>query len=145
MSDHAPVLGFDFGQRRIGVAVGNRLTATARPLGFLAGGDHPDWAAIADLIREWQPGRLIVGRPARLNGERSELTDAAERFARRLHARFALPVDRADERLSSREAEARLRAARQQGRRRSVAKGESDAVAAQIILETWLERSPACA
>lgn len=144
MKGAAPLLAFDFGLRRIGVAVGHPLTGGARPLAVVAGGERPDWDAIAALIASWQPGTLVVGHPTRLDGGHSALTEAAERFARRLHGRFGLRVHLADERLSSREAETRLRGARAAGRRRRVRTGETDAVAAQVILEAWMEET-ACA
>lgn len=144
MSAAAPVLGFDFGYKRVGVAIGNRLTGTARALTTIAGGERTDWHAIGELIDHWHPAVLVVGLPTRLDDERSALTEAAERFARQLEGRFGLPVHTADERLSSLEAESRLREARAHGRKRPLRKGETDAVAAQIILETWLEQT-ACA
>ncbi len=141
MSGDRPLLGFDFGQRRIGVAIGNPLTAQARPLTAVAGGERPDWDAIGTLIEEWQPQALVVGLPLRMDGTRSDISEAATRFANRLHGRLGLPVHMVDERLSSHEASSRLRGARQGGRARRVRKGETDAVAAQVILECWMEQN----
>lgn len=142
MNAGAPILGFDFGLKRIGVAIGNELTGTARALTTISGGEQTDWRAIGQLINHWHPAALVVGVPTHLDGRRSALTEAAERFARRLQGRFGVDVHTVDERLSSLEAEARLRTARAHGRKRPLRKGDTDAVAAQVILETWLERAP---
>lgn len=132
------VLGFDYGQRRIGVAVGETLTASARPLTTIhcRQPGQVDWDAIAALIREWQPSALVVGRPTRSDGTGSEMTAAAERFARRLQGRHGLPVHLVEERLSSHEAKQRLADA-PRGRTRD-RKAAIDMMAATVILETWL-------
>jgi putative holliday junction resolvase len=133
------LLGFDFGLRRIGVAVGQELTSSARPLATLAGPQSGlDWEAVGQLIDTWQPDALVVGVPRSMDDTEHELTRAAERFARRLHARYRLPVHTVDERLSSVEAERRLSAARRAGMRRRVRREEIDSTAAQVILEDWL-------
>jgi putative Holliday junction resolvase len=95
------VLGFDFGTRRIGVAIGNGVTGGARPLRVLDGGGGRHWEAIAELLREWQPGRLVVGVPRHPDGNAHDMTTRCERFARQLEGRFHLPVERVDERYSS--------------------------------------------
>ena len=126
------LLGFDFGTRRIGVAVGQRITGTARALTTLAARDgQPDWAQVEQLIATWQPDALVVGLPLTLDGSRSDVTEAAERFARRLHGRLHLPVHMQDERLSSYAAE--QLAERPRGR------ADVDAAAARIILQDWLD------
>lgn len=134
-------LGFDFGRRRIGVAVGNDVTGRARPLAVIGGrGDDPDWEALGRLIAEWQPQRLVVGLPRRLDGGESDMTRAAARFARRLEGRFGLPVETVDERLSSRAAAAELADARRSGLKpRRVAAGDVDKGAAMVILQSWLD------
>lgn len=125
------VLGFDYGTKRIGVAIGNALTGTARPLEVLKA-DPPDWERIAALVSEWQPGRLVVGLPLNMDGSESELSAAARRFANRLNGRLGLPVVLSDERLSSFEARGELM-------RADARRGPAvDALAAAIILETWL-------
>lgn len=148
----ATLLAFDYGRRRIGVAVGNTLTRQARPLLTLdvteAG---PDWARIVALLDEWRPARLVVGVPY---NERAAKADAdiaagaaagptieaeAQRFARRLHGRSGLPVDTVDERLSSAEAYERLRTERRAGRRGAIAKRDIDSAAAAVILQDWLD------
>lgn len=139
-SDRELALGFDFGRRRIGVAVASRATGSATPLACAAARDGiPDWASIGDLVEEWQPSRLVVGLPYNIDGTESEMTRSARRFGNRLGNRFGLPVEFVDERLSSSEAERRLRGQRQSGeRRRRVRPGDVDAMAAAIILESWL-------
>ncbi|MCA1805057.1 MAG: Holliday junction resolvase RuvX [Xanthomonadaceae bacterium] len=126
------LLGFDYGQRRIGVAVGQTITATATALATLAARDgQPDWAEVTALIEQWRPDALVVGLPLRLDGTESELSRAAQRFARRLEGRYKRPVHLMDERLSSRTAE--------QTRARGSARQGLDALAAQIILQDWFE------
>ena len=100
------VLAFDFGLKRSGVAVGNRLTAGAQSLTTLqATSDAQRFERIAALIGEWQPQRLVVGRPAHRDGRPLPITARCERFARQLHGRFGLPVHLVDEDYSSVEAD----------------------------------------
>ncbi len=127
------LLCFDYGTKRIGVAAGQTITATATALKTLHNRDgRPDWAAITRLINDWRPDRLIVGQPLTLAGERQALTGAAERFARQLEGRFKLGVELMDERLSSFAA-----------RRESRSTRDLDPVAARLILETWLGENAA--
>ncbi len=136
----ATVLGFDYGLRRIGVAVGETVTRTARPLAVVAAARGPDWPALDRLVAEWGPDALVVGIPYNLDGTPHALTRAAERFARRLAARYRLPVHRVDERLSSAAARAAIREARAAGRlRRPARRGARDRAAAQVILQAWLD------
>jgi len=98
----AVLLGFDFGTRRIGVAVGNTLTESARPLCIVAA--EPvvaRFAKLGELIRDWQPAALVVGRPLHADGNPNDTTPKCERFARQLGGRFGLPVALVDERYSS--------------------------------------------
>jgi putative Holliday junction resolvase len=128
-------LGFDFGTRRIGVAVGQTITRTASPLGTLtAVRQRPDWARIAGLIDTWRPEGLVVGLPFNMNDTEAEVAARARRFARQLEGRFRLPVHLVDERLTSLEAEHLLAAAGQRS-------GDVDAQAAKLILETWLSET----
>ena len=122
-------LGFDFGQTRIGVAIGQSISRTASPLATLtARAGQPDWTEIQRLISEWRPDLLIVGRPTTADGAPHPLAPAIERFAGRLQGRFGLPIEYVDERLSSHEALSARRSRR----------ATLDAVAARLILETWL-------
>ena len=98
----AVLLGFDFGTRRIGVAVGNTLTRSARPLRIVpAEPVEQRFARIGELIRNWQPKLLVVGRPLHGDGRPNATTPRCERFARQLGGRFGLPVELVDERYSS--------------------------------------------
>ena len=143
MSGPAPprgtFLGFDFGTRRIGVAVGERALGTARPLGAVrVGGEGPDWTALEAFVAEWAPVALVVGLPLTADGAEQSLTAHARGFMRRLARRTALPAFGADERYSSVAAGEALAAARADGRRtRRASKGDVDALAAAVILERW--------
>ncbi|MGH8279510.1 MAG: Holliday junction resolvase RuvX [Gammaproteobacteria bacterium] len=131
-------LGFDFGLRSIGVATGQSVTGSAAPVTVLSAEDgRPDWNAVDRLIAQWQPDRLVVGLPYTMQGGEQELSQRARAFARELAARYPRPVHLVDERWSSREAESRLKALRQQGRKR-VQRADIDCAAACIILESWL-------
>jgi putative holliday junction resolvase len=133
-------LGFDFGLRRIGVAVGDTLTKSAAPLATVKHGQHgPDWSAIDRLLADYKPANLVVGYPYNENGSPGSLEGAAGRFADALAQRSGLPVTRVDERYSSQEASAELKQRRATGtRRRRVQRTDVDSLAAAIILERWL-------
>lgn len=134
------VLGFDYGKARIGVAIANTLAGVATPQSTISARDGvPDWNAITRCLQEWKPARLVVGMPRKLDGSDSAMQEPIERFIRQLEGRYALPVDVVSEQLSSREAEQRLKLARQAGRKRKVRKEEIDQVAAAIILESWMQ------
>lgn len=125
------LLCFDCGKKRIGTAVGQTITATASELEIIKTiNEKPDWENISRLIKEWSPDRLVVGKPLQLDGSRQEMTDLAERFSRQLEGRYHLPVDLIEEQLSSYEARRELKSTR-----------ELDAVAARLILETWLSEN----
>ena len=135
------VLAFDYGLRRIGVAVGNVLTATAEPLDTVrAERGTPDWEAIAAHVNAWQPGVAVVGVPCNMDGSPGELTRLAEDFAAELARRFGLEVATVDERLSSREAEDALRQRRRAGTlARRVRREDVDKEAARVLLRQWLD------
>lgn len=134
------VLGFDVGSRRIGVAVGNSVSQTARALAVVDASDAgPDWARIDALLREWKPDRLLVGEPLTLDGQEQPATRRARRFAQEIHIRAGLPVDLVDERSSSKEADRRFAQRRQTGQARRKDAAVLDAVAAEIIVERWLQ------
>ncbi|MDR2187605.1 MAG: Holliday junction resolvase RuvX [Azonexus sp.] len=134
------VLAFDFGLKRIGVATGESLLGSAHPLTVIEAESNDErLAAISRLIAEWQPCLLVVGLPVHVDGTAHETTRLAAKFGEGLQQRFQLPLSYADERLTSRDAAARLR---ETGRDSRAAKPLLDAVAAQLILETWFE-SPA--
>ena len=135
---HGTVLGFDYGQARIGVALGELETRTALAQTIIrAESTRERFAAIARLIEEWKPVALIVGRPTHLDGREHEMTAQCARFANRLRGRFGLPVIEFDERLSSCAAATALADA---GLHRWQARKEHlDAHAAQIILQDCLD------
>ena len=125
------LIAFDFGEKRIGAAVGQTVTRTATPLETVpVRREEPDWNAIDRLIDAWKPDALVVGLPLNMDGTEQRVTVRARRFAGRLHERSGLPVHLADERLSTREAWARLI---ESGSRRD----GPDPIAAQVILEGW--------
>ena len=136
----ATLLGFDFGPRKIGVAVGQTITASATPLTTLRGrAERPDWSGIAALIQEWQPAALVVGLPFNMDDTEVDWSPRVHRFARQLEGRHALPVHLIDERLTTLEAR-RLLGIRpgDAPRPRSVRADAVDALAAALILEAWL-------
>lgn len=130
------MLAFDFGTRRIGVAVGNTLLRVAQPLVTIEGAPADSFAAIAALIREWTPDRLVVGLPAHADGTPHAMTAAALRFARELGERFALPVATVDERWTTEVAQGELKAAGKGGRE---GRALRDQIAAQLILQAWFD------
>jgi putative Holliday junction resolvase len=135
------VLGFDFGRRRVGVASGNTLTGRAQPRPAIerhGAGLEALLDAVAAEVRTLAPALLVVGRPYNVAGGEHPLEGEARAFAAALRARFGLPVHRVDERYSSLEAEAGLRAARAGGRGRRVTHGAVDSAAAAVIVERWL-------
>ena len=131
------VLGFDFGEKRIGVASGQSITCSSNPITTLTSKNNkPDWAAIELLITEWKPDALIVGLPFYLDGSKSEMTLRAEKFSRQLEGRFHLPIYTHNEALSSFEAEQFLNDKKKQHN-----KAEIDKIAAAIIVQSWLEQN----
>ena len=132
-------LGFDYGTQRIGVAVGDALTGSARPLPPASNGRQPDWNALAKALQEWRPAGCVVGLPLDLDGQDQAITAQARAFAEQLRSRYGVPVYLCDERLSSRAADDELRHARADGRKNQrVRSGDRDGVAARLILEQWL-------
>ena len=138
MTLRGTLIGFDYGERRIGVAVGETEVGIANPVGHI---DEPAndarFAAIGRLVDEWQPVGFVVGLPRHEAGSVHAVAKLAERFARRLEARFHLPVVFVDETLTSATAESQLREARTRGRRA----GDIDALAASLILQGFVDRA----
>ncbi|HUO43477.1 MAG TPA: Holliday junction resolvase RuvX [Burkholderiales bacterium] len=133
----ATVLAFDFGEKRIGVAVGDRQLRIPHPLATIDAADNKRrFAAIAALLDEWQPALLVVGLPLRADGTEHEMTRRCRRFANQLKGRFGLPVELIDERLTSAVADSLLGASGVAARKRRTA---LDAVAAQQILLGYFE------
>jgi putative Holliday junction resolvase len=138
------VLSFDYGLRRIGVAVGNTLTGTAEGLATVAAQDGlPDWRSLDQLVADWRPQELVVGVPYNMQGEDAGIAAAALRFAGELQDRYRIGVHRVDERLTSREAEDELRERRRSGAKtRRVRRGDVDREAARLLLLQWLRARP---
>lgn len=132
-------LAFDFGTKRIGVAVGQTITMTANPLEIvLAKNGVPNWEHIETLIQEWQPSGLVVGIPYNMNGTQQPITDKARHFANTLKKKFALPIFEIDERLSTVEAKQMMF---DLGGYRALKEMSVDSFAAKIILESWMLQS----
>ncbi len=136
-------LGFDVGTKLIGVAIGSRLTGSARPLATISVSDAgPDWFKIDALLKEWQPAALVVGLPLALDGSEQAMTRTATHFADELARRSGLIVHRVDERNSSREASQRFAKRRAEGSIRRKQSANIDAVAATVILDRWFDQQP---
>ncbi|MCK0770039.1 Holliday junction resolvase RuvX [Chromohalobacter canadensis] len=140
------VLAFDYGTRRIGVAVGNEMLGSATALAPLpARNGIPEWQQIGQLLKEWEPDLLVVGLPLNMDGTESDMSQRARKFGNRLHGRFGKPVEVFDERGSTRAAK---RIARDAGHRGNYRDDGVDGIAAQLILEsffaddTFLQRMP---
>jgi putative Holliday junction resolvase len=128
-SDLQLFLAFDFGEKRTGVASGNRLTRSATPLGTIAAQGDAKWSRISAYIAEWQPQALVIGVPRHPDGAPHQNTLAAQRFGRQLQGRFNLPVFETDERYTTTEAI-------------GLGARDADAAAACIILEQFLRSLP---
>ena len=120
-------MAFAFGTTKIGVAVGQKITGTATPVAVVKARDGiPQWLVIDRLVEEWQPTVLVVGLPINMDGTESDMSKAATRFSRRLYGRYGISIELMDERLSTFEA------------REFETPDQLDAIAAKLILETWL-------
>ena len=140
MTVSGTLIGFDFGERRIGVAVGETSTRIANPLGAIEeSANEARFRAIGRIVDEWQPAGFVVGRPRHGDDSEHAVAKLAEKFARRLEARYHLPVEFVDETLSSAEAESELRRTRATRKTREARKGDIDAMAATIILQSYLD------
>ena len=131
------VLGFDFGTKSIGVAIGQQTTASATPLLSLKAVDGiPNWDEIGKLIKEWQADLVVVGLPLNMDGTEQEMTHRARKFANRLNAKFGVKIVTQDERLTTTDAKARLF---ELGGFKALTKGQVDAVSAVLIVESYFE------
>lgn len=129
------LLGFDFGMKRIGVAVGQTVTQSANPLDTLAAKDgNPNWQDLTKLIKKWRPDALIVGIPLNMDGTDQKITHHARQFAEKLREQTKLPVYEMDERLTTKDARERLFI---DGGYKALQDGQVDRVAAQLILQNW--------
>ena len=121
------IMGFDFGMRRIGVAVGQKVTQTASGLTVVRARDGiPKWEYLDKIVLDWQPEKFIVGLPLNMDGSKSEMSQKAHKFSRRMSSRYNIQSEMFDERLTSFEA------------REHEEKTHIDAIAAKLILESWL-------
>lgn len=147
------VLGlvFDFGLKHIGLAVAQRPAGVARALTTIGAKDgEPLWTALDPIVAEWRPTILVVGLPLNMDGTPSAMAERARVFGEQLAARYSLPNDYVDERLSTFEAESRIGERSADGRKRTSTVGKSTrrnsentrlhALAAEVIAETWLRR-----
>ncbi|WP_440054055.1 Holliday junction resolvase RuvX [Pseudoalteromonas sp. T1lg65] len=131
------VMGFDFGTKSIGIAIGQEITGTANSLGAVKAKDGiPNWQELENFVTQWQPDLLVVGLPLNMDGTNQDVTFKAKKFANRLHNHFRLPVETQDERLTTADAKARLF---DEGGYRNLAKGNVDGMSACIILESFFE------
>ena len=120
------IMGFDFGTSKIGIAVGQKITASASPISVVKAKDgKPNWSQLDKVIGEWQPCLFVVGLPLNMDDSENVMTNAAVRFAKRLNGRYGIPFEMVDERLSTFEA------------KQDTLK-DIDATSASLILETWL-------
>jgi putative Holliday junction resolvase len=134
------VLAFDYGEKRIGVAIGQSITHSANPLHPLAAKNgEPDWQTVQNLLDEWQPDLVVVGCPLNMDDTEQRLTKRARKFANRVHGRFGKQVDMVDERLSSVAAKDELF---EQFGYKGLQQQSIDSLAACHILETWFREHP---
>ncbi len=140
-SSSRTVLGFDYGTRRIGIATGQEVTGTAQGLTTVNCSDgKPDWPRIDQLISEWRPDVLVIGMPHNMDDRPHPLLPVIQDFGNQLKQRYNLPIDWIDEKLSSMEAE-NLIAASHRPRHRKQDKSEIDKLAAELILQSWLNNN----
>ncbi|MEZ9199003.1 Holliday junction resolvase RuvX [Shewanella sp. 10N.286.54.B9] len=131
------VLGFDYGTKSIGIAIGEGLTASARPLMSIKAIDGiPKWEEIGAIIDEWKPDVVVVGLPLNMDGTEQEITQRAKKFANRLNGRFGVKIATQDERLTTADAKARLF---EMGGYKALTKGQVDAMSAVLIIESYFE------
>ena len=131
-------MGFDFGTKRIGIAIAQEVTGTANPLTTVSAvKNKPDWDSISKIIKEWQPDLLVVGLPLHMDGTEQPMTQAARRFSNQLNGRYQIPIALMDERLSSNEAESIIN---EQSGSASLFpdKAQIDMISAQLILQSWM-------
>lgn len=133
------VLGFDFGKKYIGVAVGQEITGSASPLGSVKATDGiPHWESLTNYITEWQPDLLVVGLPLNMDGTEQQLTKDAKKFGNRIAGRFGLKVEFQDERLTTADAKEQLFS---RGGFKNLKKDNIDAESARLIVESFFEQS----
>ncbi len=133
------VIGFDFGKKYIGVAVGQEMTGSASPLGSIKANDGiPNWDSLANYLKEWQPDLIVVGLPLNMDGSEQQLTLDAKKFGQRIAGRFGLKVDFQDERLTTADAKEQLFS---RGGYKNLKKDNIDAESARLIIESFFEQN----
>jgi putative Holliday junction resolvase len=133
------ILGFDFGKRFIGVAVGQEITGRASPLGSIKANDGiPNWESLTRYLTEWQPDLIVVGLPLNMDGSEQQLTQDARKFGNRIAGRFGLKVEFQDERLTTADAKEQLFS---RGGYKNLKKDNIDAESARLIIESYFEQS----
>jgi len=133
------LIGFDFGKKYIGVAVGQELTGNASPLGSIKASDGiPNWDDLAKYLKEWLPDIIVVGLPLNMDGSEQQLTLDAKKFGKRINGRFGINVEFQDERLTTADAKEQLFA---QGGYRNLKKDNIDAQSAALIIESYFNAS----
>ena len=134
------IMAFDFGTKRSGVAMGQRITETANGIGCISARDGiPNWEQLDKLVEQWQPDAFVVGLPLNMDGTPSDMSRRAKKFAGRLEGRYHRPAYTHDERLTSYEAKGIVIA---QGGSRDFGANSVDGLAAQLILESWMAAWP---
>lgn len=133
------VIGFDFGKKYIGVAVGQEITGNASPLGSIKANDGiPNWDSLSGYLNEWQPDLIVVGLPLNMDGTEQQLTKDARKFGNRVSGRFGLKVEFQDERLTTADAKEQLFS---RGGYKNLKKDNIDAESARLIIESFFEQS----
>ena len=143
MSTHQSYLGIDYGTRKIGVAVGQTLTRTAMGIAIIpVRNGEPDWPQLDQLVQRWKPNAFVVGMPYNMDGTESDMSVVAIKFAETLAARYQKPWHRMDERLSTRAAREITRDNAELIGKKYNDKTKVDAMAAQLLLESWFASQP---
>jgi len=133
------IIGFDFGKKYIGVAVGQEITGSASPLGSIKANDGiPNWDSLSNYLTEWQPDLIVVGLPLNMDGSEQQLTKDARKFGNRIAGRFGLKVEFQDERLTTADAKEQLFS---RGGYKNLKKDNIDAESARLIIESFFEQS----
>ncbi len=133
------IIGFDFGKKYIGVAVGQEITGSASPLGSIKANDGiPHWESLSSYLTEWQPDLIVIGLPLNMDGSEQQLTKDAKKFGNRIAGRFGLKVEFQDERLTTADAKEQLFS---RGGYKNLKKDNIDAESARLIIESFFEQS----
>ncbi len=133
-------MSFDYGKKRMGIAMGQRITQSANGIGCISAKDgKPNWDELDKLVAEWKPDGFVVGLPLNMDGSESDMSKRANKFSKRLHGRYGKPSFTIDERLTTFEAK---QTAKSQGHKGHYKSDPVDELAAQLILQSWLEENP---